>query len=365
MQRTKKIIQTSIIGIIVNLVLVAFKAFVGFVSGSVAIILDAANNLSDALSSVITIIGTKLSAKAPDKKHPYGHGRVEYITSAIIAAIVLVTGALSLKESVEKIINPTKAEYNTVAIIVIISAIAAKIVIGLYYRAVGKKLNANVLIASGSDALSDAFLSGGTLVAAVVSLIWGFTIEGWIGVLISVFIIRAGIMIIKETFDSIIGTRADPALTEKLKEKLCGYENVLGCYDLALHNYGPDQIIGSAHIEVPDDMTADKIHKLTRKISVDVYMEFGIILTIGIYASNNSEKAEEIKAALLDIANNYPGCLQVHGFYLDEENKTVTFDLVTDFKANASEICENITGEIKSKYPEYEFHVVLDSDYSD
>ena len=365
MERTKKIIKTSILGIIVNLVLVAFKAFVGFFSGSVAVILDAANNLSDALSSVITIIGTKLSAKAPDKKHPYGHGRVEYITSAIISAIVLVTGALSLKESIEKIINPTKAEYNAISVIIIITAIAAKIGIGLYYKAVGKKLSASVLIASGSDALSDAFLSGGTLIAAIVSLIWQFTIEGWIGAIISVFIIRAGVMIIKETFDSIIGTRADPELTEKLKERLCGYENVLGCYDLALHNYGPDQIIGSAHIEVPDEMTADKIHKLTRTMSADIYMEFGIILTVGIYASNSGEKAEEIKRALLDTAKNYPGLLQVHGFYLDEESKTVTFDLVTDFKADAKAICENITSDIKSKYPDYEFHVVLDSDYSD
>lgn len=365
MERTKKIIKTSILGIIVNLVLVAFKAFVGFISGSVAVILDAANNLSDALSSVITIIGTKLSAKAPDKEHPYGHGRVEYITSAIISAIVLVTGALSLKESIEKIINPTKAEYNTVAVIIIITAIAAKIGIGLYYKAVGKKLNASVLIASGSDALSDALLSGGTLIAAVVSLIWQFTIEGWIGVIISVFIIRAGVMIIKETFDSIIGTRADPELTEKLKERLCGYDNVLGCYDLTLHNYGPDQIIGSAHVELPDKMTADDIHKLTRKMSVDIYMEFGIILTVGIYASNNDEKAEEIKTALLDISKKYPGLLQVHGFYLDKDTKTVMFDLVTDFKADAKEIGDKVTGEIKNKYPEYDFHVVLDSDYSD
>ncbi len=365
MERNKKIIRTSLLGIAVNLVLVALKAFVGFISGSVAVLLDAANNLSDALSSVITIIGTKLSAKAPDKKHPYGHGRVEYITSAIISAIVLVTGVLSLKESIEKIVSPTKAEYSTISVIIIIIAIIAKIVIGLYYKSVGKKLSAGVLIASGSDALSDAFLSGGTLIAAVVSLIWQFTIEGWIGAVISVFIIRAGVMIIKETFDSIIGTRADPDLTEKLKKTLCNYENVLGCYDLVLHNYGPDQIIGSAHIEVPDDMTADKIHKLTRTISADVYVKFGIILTVGIYASNNSEKADEIKGALLDMSKNYPGLLQIHGFYLDEKNKSVTFDLVTDFKADAKEIYENITKEIKEHYPDYDFHVVLDSDYSD
>lgn len=365
MERTKKIIKTSVYGIIVNVVLVIFKAFVGLVSGSVAVLLDAVNNLSDVLSSTITIIGTKLSAKAPDKKHPYGHGRVEYITSAIISAIVLVTGALSLKESVEKIINPQKAEYSVISIVIIVAAIIAKIVVGFYFRSVGKKLNSGALEASGSDALSDAFLSGGTLAAVVASLIWQVTIEGYIGAVISLFIIKAGIEIIKDTFDSIIGIRADAELTDKLKKKLCSYENVYGCYDLTLHNYGPDRIIGSAHIEVPDDMQAKQIHKLTRKIITDIYLEFGIILTVGIYATNDSEKAKEIKEYLDETAKKYQGLLQIHGFYLDEESKTVTFDIVVDFKADAKAVCEGITKDMENKYPDMKINVVLDTDYSD
>ena len=365
MDRTRKIIRTSIVGIIVNIVLVGFKAFVGLVSGSVAVILDAVNNLSDVLSSTITIIGTKLSAKAPDKKHPYGHGRVEYITSAIISAIVLVTGVLSLKESIEKTITWQKAEYNAVSIIIIVGGIMAKIAVGIYFKKMGKTLTSGALTASGTDALSDAMLSGGTLLAALISLIWGVSTEGIIGIVISLFIIKTGIEIIKETFDSIIGTRADKELTEKLKEKLCSYENVNGCYDLALHNYGPNQIIGSAHIEVPDDMQAKEIHKLTRKISADIYVEFGIILTIGIYATNDGGSAEIIRADLDEIIKDYGGVLQIHGFYVDEEQKSVTFDLVIDFKADGQDICEKITNRIKEKYKEYTFHVVLDSDYSD
>ena len=365
MDRTKKIVRVSIVGIAVNVVLVIFKAFVGLVSGSVAVILDAVNNLSDVLSSTITIIGTKLSAKAPDKKHPYGHGRVEYITSAIISAIVLVTGVLSLKESIEKTVTRQKAEYSAVSIIIIVGAILAKIAVGIYFKKMGKSLTSGALTASGTDALSDAMLSGGTLVAAVISLAWGVSTEGIIGIVISLFIIKTGVGIIKETFDSIIGTRADSELTEKLKEKLCSYENVQGCYDLALHNYGPNQIIGSAHIEVPDEMRAKDIHKLTRKISADIYAEFGIILTIGIYASNCGGDAEIIRADLEKIAAGYNGVLQIHGFYLDEEHKTVTFDLVIDFKADGQTVSEQITKRIKEKYPQYVFNVVIDSDYSD
>ena len=365
MERTKKIIRTSIVGIIVNVVLVAFKAFVGLVSGSVAVILDAVNNLSDVMSSTVTIIGTKVSAKKPDKKHPFGHGRVEYITSAIVSAIILITGALSLKESIEKVITPEKAEYNAVSIIIIVVAIFAKIGVGIYFKKTGKGLKSDALIASGTDALSDALLSGGTLVAVIVNMIFGAKIEGWVGVVISVFIIRTGIQIIKETLDSIIGTRADKDLTEEIKAKLCGYEDVYGCYDLALHNYGPDRLIGSAHIEVPEDMPASRVHKLTRKIAVDIYQQFGIVMTIGIYATNEGEKAKQIRETLDGIAANYPEILQIHGFYLEEDQKSVTFDLVMDFKADGQAVCADIVKQMTEKYPDLSFNVVLDSDYSD
>ncbi|MBO4423449.1 MAG: cation transporter [Clostridia bacterium] len=365
MERTKKIVRTSITGIIVNVILVGFKAAIGFISGSVAIITDAMNNLSDVLSSTITIVGTKLSARKPDKKHPYGHGRIEYVTSALISAIVLLTGALSFKESIEKIITPAEVEYGYVSAIIIVAAIGAKIALGIYFKKTGKKLSSGALEASGTDALSDALLSGGTLVAVIVNMIFGVKIEGWVGVVISVFIIRTGIQIIKETLDSIIGTRADKDLTEEIKAKLCGYEDVYGCYDLALHNYGPDRLIGSAHIEVPEDMPASRVHKLTRKIAVDIYQQFGIVMTIGIYATNEGEKAKQIRETLDGIAANYPEILQIHGFYLEEDQKSVTFDLVMDFKADGQAVCADIVKQMTEKYPDLSFNVVLDSDYSD
>ena len=366
MERSKKIIQTSIIGILANLVLVAFKAIVGVVTGSIAVILDAVNNLSDALSSVITIVGTRLSEKAPDKKHPYGHGRIEYITSVLIAIIVLFAGITSLKESVEKIIHPTAAEYSVSSIVIIVAAIIAKVLMGRYVKGVGEKINAGALIASGSDALFDAILSAGTLAAAVISLIWGLSLEGVFGAMISVFILKAGVEILKDALSSIIGARADKETTEALREKILGYPQVRGVYDMTLHNYGPTQTIGSVHIELPDDMTARDIHKLTRQITVDVYTDFGIVLTVGIYASNTAaEEGERIRTVLDDITAQMPDVLQVHGFYFDGDQKSVTFDLVVDFAADRDAVKGKVMQEMHDRFPEYAFYIVMDSDYAD
>lgn len=367
MERDKIIIKTSIKGIIVNVILVAFKAVVGIIVNSIAIILDAVNNLSDAISSIITIIGTKLAGKAPDKKHPYGHGRIEYFASLIIAVIVLIAGVTSGKESIEKIINPTKADYTIASIIIVAVAVVVKFFFGRYVKKVGEKINSQSLIASGTDAFMDSVLSFSTLVAAIISLVWGISIEGYLGFIISVIIVKSSIEIMKETLNSIIGSRADAELTQKLKDRVNEVEEVQGVYDITLHNYGPSQIIGSIHIQVDDNMTAKEIHKLTRKIQMLIYSELGIVLTIGIYASNNSEeKYKEIKKELVKIIQNYKEILQMHGFYVDEETKTVSFDLIIDFGAESKEkIRDEVLKQIKEKYPEYNYFIILDVDYSD
>ena len=209
MDRSSQIVKVSIRGIAVNILLVVFKAIVGFAANSISVILDAVNNLSDALSSIITIIGTKLAGRAPDKKHPYGHGRIEYITSLIIAVIVLAAGGSSLKESVEKIISPEKTDFTVVSIVVICFAIFAKFYLGRYFIAQGKKLNSSSLTASGTDASFDAVISVGTLFSAVISLTVGWNIEGWLGAVISVFILKAGMEILTGTLGDIIGLRVD------------------------------------------------------------------------------------------------------------------------------------------------------------
>ncbi len=365
--RAAEIVRVSYRGIAVNLMLVIFKALVGFAARSISVLLDAVNNLSDALSSVITIIGTKLAGKAPDKKHPYGHGRVEYVTASVIAVLVLLAGFAALRESVRKIMHPNAASYSPVSLVILAAGVAAKILLGKYYQRKGKTLNSASLSASGTDAMFDAVISFVTLVAAALNLAFGWKLEGVLGLLISVFILRAGIEILSDTVSHIIGVRADEALTKKLKRALCRYPEIRGAYDLMLHSYGPERYFGSVHVEVADDMTMREFDALNRRVVAEIYAEYGVLLTIGIYAANTSHSmARRIKRAVRQEVAKYPLLMQMHGFYLDERKKRVSFDVVYDFRMQQpDDIVHTLRTDLKKRFPRYHFHINLDSDFSE
>ena len=367
MNREKVIVRTSIIGILGNIGLVAVKAFVGFVAGSISIILDAVNNLSDALSSVITIVGTKIANKKPDAKHPYGHGRVEYVTSLIIAVIVLAAGGSAIYESINSLIKGDKAEYTNLSLIIIAVAIAVKVALGLYFKAMGKKTNSDALKASGTDALFDSLLSLSTLVAAIIAMFAGVNIEGYLGILIGLFIIKSGVEILLNALSSIVGKRTEKEVALGIKSLVCSFPEVIGAYDLILHDYGPTKTIGSIHIEVRDDLTAKEIHPLTRKISTAVYQKYGTILTVGIYATNSS--VPEVKAIREDtykLVKEYASIKQIHGFYVDIETKTVSFDIIIDYKEESvEEIKSSLVSKLSELHPGYQYYVIIDNDFSD
>ena len=233
-------------------------------------------------------------------------------------------------------------------------------------KRVGEEIDSGSLTASGSDALFDSVLSMGTLAAAVISMVWKLSPEGIFGAVISVFIIKAGIEILMDTLNSIIGTRADKELSEAIRDRVLSHPEVRGVHDLTLHNYGPTHMIGSLHVEVPDDMTARDIHELTRTITTDIYDGFGINLTVGIDASNNSTpQAQKVRSALAEITAAYPDVRDIHGFYLDEVHESVTFDLIIDFRADAAGIRDEVYGKMRGRFPDYEFYIVLDPDFGD
>lgn len=367
MGRIKEVIKVSFVGIFVNLVLVIFKAIVGFFSGSIAITMDAINNLSDAISSIITMLGMYLSNKAPNKKHPYGYGKIEYVTSLLISMIIIYTGILAFKESFIKIFNPVIASYTNVMFVIIFIGVATKLVLGKYYIKKGKKLNSDALSASGIDAIMDAVISLSTLIGALITYFFGFSIDGILGVIISILILKYGIEILMESFNNIIGKRIDNEFTKKIKESINKYEEVYGTYDLILNQYGPEKIIGATSIEVSDKLTAKQIHLLTRKISQEIFENYGVILTIGIYASNeDDEESAKIKNYIIEILKEYENVSQIHGYYIDTETNTISFDLIFDFvEKNSVNIKNEIIDRIKTKYPKYSFNVIIDNDFSD
>ena len=366
--REKVIIQTSLIGIAANILLAGFKAVVGILSHSIAIVLDAVNNLSDALSSVITIIGARLAGKAPDKKHPLGHGRVEFLSAAIVAVIVLYAGVTSLVESVKKILNPEVPDYSFVSLLIISVAVVVKILLGLYVRKTGKNVSSEALEESGQDALNDSIISASTLAAAVLFLTTGVKLEAYLGVIISIVILKSGIDMLRSTISKIVGERADGELTKQIRRTVREFDGVSGAYDLILHSYGPEKLLGSVHIEVPDTMTADEIDKLERQIQEKVYEEYGVILTaVGIYSVNtSSNEAQEIRHEVMRIIGEHDHILQVHGFYLDQEAKSIRFDVIIDFEAeDRKAIFEDIILKIQERFPDYTVRAALDEDISD
>ena len=366
MNRDKQIIKVSIHGILTNIALVVFKAIVWFLSNSIAIVLDALNNLSDVVSSLVTIIWIKLSSKKPDKEHPYWHWRIEYLAATLIAIIILVAWVAAAKESIEKIIHPVETHYTIITIIVVTVAIFVKYFLSKYFTKEWKKLNSWSLSASWADAMNDCLIALSTLIAALISIFFHIWIEWYIWVIISFFIIKTWIEILRDTIKEIIWTRADPELIKKLKEKIQNHEWVLWVYDLMLHNYWPNKIIGTAHIQVNDDITAKEIHRLTREIQVWIYNEFGIIITIWIYASNDDWEFGKIKEELTQIIKNYENIIQMHGFYVDDSTNNISFDLIFDFKEEHPEkIVKKIKKEIKTKFPDYEYSVIIDNDVSE
>ncbi len=365
--RNRIIIRTSIIGIAANLLLAAFKAAVGLISNSIAVILDAVNNLSDALSSVITVIGTKLANRRPDRKHPLGHGRTEYLSAMIVSAIVLYAGLTSLVESVKKIIAPEKADYSVLSLVIIAAAVVVKLLLGSYVKKQGEKTNSGALTASGEDARFDAILSASVLASAIIFLTTGVSLEAWVGVVISGFIIKSGIEMITETLDDIIGHRADAELTQKIRHLLTEEPEVLGAYDLFLDNFGPDREYASVHLELPDTMTVEEVDRLTRRVQAKVFRETGVVLTgVGVYSYNTKDsEVAHLRNAVLEKVMAHDWALQLHGFYADTEKKELRFDVVTSFDVNPAEAVQTLQKEVEALVPDYKVWITRDVDLAD
>ena len=367
-EREKTIVRTSVIGIVANVFLAAFKAVIGLMSNSIAIVLDAVNNISDAGSSLITIVGTKLAGKEPDKKHPFGYGRIEYLSAMIISVIVLYAGITSFVESVKQIVHPETPEYSAVSLVIVAVAVVVKILLGRYVKSVGVKVNSDSLINSGEDATLDSVISASTLVAAGIFLLFHVSLEAWLGAIISLVIIKSGLEMLRDTISQILGERNDPELARSIKHTVVSFPDVLGAYDLVLNNYGPDAWNGSIHIEVPDTYSADRLDQLIREITMKVLAEHHVILTaVGVYSVNTKdENVIEAYRKVRDIVLAHEHVKQIHGFYLTEDQKTMRFDVVVSFDAaDRKAVCREVTENVQQEFPDYRLQVTMDTDFAE
>ena len=366
--REKTIVRTSIIGITANVFLAAFKAVIGLLTKSIAIVLDAVNNISDAGSSLVTIIGTKLAGREPDKKHPFGYGRIEYLSAMIISMIVLYAGVTSFIESVKQIFDPQTPEYNTVSLIIVAVAVVVKIILGRYVKSVGEKVNSDSLVNSGEDATLDSVISASTLVAAAVFLLSGISLEAWLGAVISAVIIKSGVEMLRDTISQILGEKNDPELSAGIKRTVSSFPQVQGAYDLVLNNYGPDAWNGSIHIEVPDTCSADELDQLIRSIQTEVFLKHQVALTaIGVYSVNTKdEEIIETQKKVREIVLSHEHVRQMHGFYLNKEQKTMRFDVVISFNAkDRKAVFDEVVADVQKAFPDLEFQTAMDTDFAE
>lgn len=369
LSREKKILHASAVGIIANLALCASKAIIGVLSNSIAIVLDAVNNLSDALSSVLTFAGISLANRPANREHPFGFGRFEYLTTMTIALIILATGAFSLVQSFKKALVPEQSEYSLTGLAILVIAIAAKLLMSRYFRKSGEAAGSETLKVTSSDALFDAVITTATLVSALVSVIFGdiaLWLDGVLGVCISLVIVRAGIKMVMSPLDRLLGERVDHKFIETLKKEITSDDDVLGVYDIILHDYGPGRQFGSVYIGVEDTMTAHEVQDLTRRIQRRILGKYGILFTIGIHAMNWKDPQTKIMYdRIMDMLHKRPGVIEVHGLYIDPKDKTISLDAVADFSIkDLASFRTDIVREISGCYPEYRTDIIIDRDYS-
>lgn len=359
------------VGIFVNVILFVIKFIVGTVVGSIAISADAFNNLSDAASSVITIVGFKLAGKPADAEHPFGHGRIEYLSALIVAFLVMLVGIQFIKSSFEKILNPTVITFELIPFILLFISIGFKLWLSRFNKIIGEKINSSALKASAADAIGDVFTSSTVLISFLLAKFTTFPIDGYMGIVVALLILYAGFSIVKETLNPLLGEAPDPELVNDIYDRILSYPNISGIHDLIIHNYGPGRIIASLHAEIPADIDIMKIHNIIDRAEREVSHELNIHLVI--HMDPICVITDEIKETwdyVEKILREYKEIESMHDFRIvgEGDNKNLIFDVVFDHTHSkntdrVSEIIEEIKSKIKKEHSEYNCIITIDYDF--
>lgn len=361
----------GIVGIVLNSALFAIKLMVGMLTKSIAVTADAFNNLSDAASSIITILGFKLASAPADKEHPFGHGRIEYLSGLVVSSMVLVVGCEFVKSSFERIFHPSKITFQIIPLILILISILAKVWLSRFNNFIGKAINSSALQASSFDALGDVFISSCTAVSLIISKFTQLPIDGYIGLLISVFILYTGYRLIKETLNPLLGEAPDPELVQEIITQLCSYDYISGVHDLVIHNYGPGRAMASIHAEVPCNVPIVKIHEVIDKAEKEISSMTKIYLVIHMDPINTDDEEVQIaKQEVLQIIKGYPLIKSIHDFRVvgEGEKKNLIFDIVVDFSTKTppeleEKIRMDLNKDIKDIHPQYNIIITMDRDF--
>lgn len=360
---------SSIVGIICNILLFALKYTIGTLSNSISIVSDAFNNLSDGASCIVTLLGYKMAAKPADKNHPFGHGRMEYLVSLIIAAVILVMGLELLQDSFNKVLHPEDVRFSAAALIALIASIGVKLWMSVFNTQLGNKINSSAMLATAKDSRSDVFATAAAALALICSMVTDFPIDGIMGLLVSVLILKAGLEIIKDTVDELLGKPADPELIEKIRGIVCSDERIIGVHDMIIHSYGPGNIIGNCHAEVKSTEDFVAAHDLIDRIEHEIHKKLKIAMTIHMDPIEvDNEQINACRRLLADILSGISDGLKFHDFrtVTGDTRVNLIFDLVVPFEIDYSddELKSMIDEALSGESTRYYTVITFDRDYT-
>ena len=366
--RTPVIIRTCIVGIVGNAALVIVKLVIGAITNSVAIISDGINNLADTLGSVLLIIGMMFSQRKPNRKHPHGYGRIEYIITIMMGAIILFAGASALNQAITSILTSETPSYEPYMLFVLAGAAVVRLVLGMYYKRQGKALNSDSLIASGTDSVLDAIITAATIVAALIFMATGISTEAYLAIAISLVILKAGFEVLMTALSKILGQRVSPEVSKDIRATIADVPGVMKACDLRLVDYGPERIRGSVYIELDEHLTIAEADRIAQAAQLATFMNCGVHLdAVGIQpVSCADEETLRMRKRLEEIALKYDHVLDMHGFRLKEDTKLASFSVVADFSVDDREaLADDIAQEATREFPNYRFLVTTVSDFAD
>ena len=358
----------GIIGIITNSLLFLIKLSVGLLSNSVSILADAFNNLSDAASSIITIIGFKMANKPADAEHPFGHGRIEYITAMVVSFMVMLVGLQFVKTSFQKIITPTPVSFETIPFLLLLISIGFKLWLSKFNKSIGNKINSSTLKATATDAMGDVFTSSTVVISFLIAKFTTLPIDGYIGIIVALAIVYSGYSLIKETLSPLLGEPPDPALVNDIINMVMSYDNITGIHDLVVHNYGPGRIMASIHAEIPSNIDIMKIHDIIDTAEREISKKLNIYLVIHMDPiCVDTDEIIEARNMVTSILYKYDAVKSFHDFRVVGENdkKNLVFDIeVYPYKLNQSnspeKLLSQIEADIKLHAPKYNCIITLD-----
>lgn len=358
------------VGLAVNIILFAVKISVGLLANSIAITADAVNNLSDAASAVVTLAGFTITNKPADREHPFGHGRIEYISAMIVSFMVILVGFEFFQSSVDRIRNPKELKFDIIIFVLLILSIGAKIWLSRFYKKLGVLIGSKTMEASCTDSLSDVIATSIVALSLLASRWITFPIDGYIGVFVALFIMYAGFSLTKDTLDPLLGDAPEPEMVNEITNKVMSYEGIIGVHDMIVHNYGPGRCVVSLHAEIPANMDIMKAHDIIDQAEQEISEELNIHIVIHMDPINTDDKVvQKAQSQVLEILKNFPKELSIHDFRIvgGEEHMNLIFDLVVPFDYNekmAKQLSKDVADAITEKYHNYNAIITIDRAYA-